>query len=118
MPLEAFEENKYKVLDDLCGHNFRIIDETRYKDIKTQIEDLQRKFVIVYVDKVPMPRWLSSRFRLRGRKVPGSKPDSTEDPPCMVSCTLNHTWEVNCPPALVVQKFKEESAILGLALVF
>ncbi|GBO16974.1 hypothetical protein AVEN_2868-1 [Araneus ventricosus] len=53
MPLEALEEYKYRVLNDLCGYNFRTTDETRYKDIKTQIEDLQREFVIVYVDKVP-----------------------------------------------------------------
>ncbi|GBM95854.1 hypothetical protein AVEN_235792-1, partial [Araneus ventricosus] len=53
MPLEAFEEYKHKVLNDLYGHNFKTIDETRNKDIKTQIEDLQREFVIVYVVKVP-----------------------------------------------------------------
>ncbi|GBM84205.1 KRAB-A domain-containing protein 2 [Araneus ventricosus] len=53
MPLEAPDEYKYKVLYDLCGRNFRTNDETKYKDIKTQIENLQREFVIVSVDKVP-----------------------------------------------------------------
>ncbi|GBN20715.1 hypothetical protein AVEN_125101-1 [Araneus ventricosus] len=32
------------------------------------------------------------RFRLRGRRAPGSKSDFTEDPPYMrACCTLNHT---------------------------
>ncbi|GBM37459.1 hypothetical protein AVEN_263137-1 [Araneus ventricosus] len=29
------------------------------------------------------PRWLVVRSRLWSQRVPGSKPDSTEDPPCM-----------------------------------
>ncbi|GBM07118.1 hypothetical protein AVEN_177082-1 [Araneus ventricosus] len=35
---------------------------------------------------------------LWSRRVPGSKPDVTEDPPCMgACCKLNHTW---CPNVL------------------
>ncbi|GBM63139.1 hypothetical protein AVEN_150266-1 [Araneus ventricosus] len=33
------------------------------------------------------------KSRLRGWRVPGPKPDFTEDPPSMwACCTLNHTW--------------------------
>ncbi|GBM33585.1 hypothetical protein AVEN_181830-1 [Araneus ventricosus] len=32
------------------------------------------------------------------RRVPGSKPDSSEDPPYVTLCVLNHTWEVKHPP--------------------
>ncbi|GBM99392.1 hypothetical protein AVEN_16057-1, partial [Araneus ventricosus] len=33
---------------------------------------------------------------LRGRRIPGSKPDSTEDPPCICTCCMpNHTWGPN-----------------------
>ncbi|GBN42957.1 hypothetical protein AVEN_131369-1, partial [Araneus ventricosus] len=31
------------------------------------------------------PRWPSGKVRLWGRRVQGSNPDSTEDPPCMGS---------------------------------
>ncbi|GBM57579.1 hypothetical protein AVEN_85446-1 [Araneus ventricosus] len=35
------------------------------------------------------------RSRFRGRRVPGSKPDSTEDPSCMwACCVINHTQGV------------------------
>ncbi|GBM25332.1 hypothetical protein AVEN_232467-1 [Araneus ventricosus] len=46
------------------------------------------------------------RSRLRGRRVSGSKPDSTEDPPLKwTGCTLNHTYSVKCSAVSVVQKF-------------
>ncbi|GBM29059.1 hypothetical protein AVEN_209566-1 [Araneus ventricosus] len=46
--------------------------------------------------------------RLWGLRVPGSKPDSTEDPPCMwACCTPNHTWGTKRPPAGVMRKFGE-----------
>ncbi|GBM97570.1 hypothetical protein AVEN_143801-1 [Araneus ventricosus] len=36
------------------------------------------------------------KYRLQGRRVPGSKPDSTEDPRCMWACSsLNHTCGLN-----------------------
>ncbi|GBN15780.1 hypothetical protein AVEN_149223-1 [Araneus ventricosus] len=38
------------------------------------------------------PRWPSGKSQLPGQRVPGSKPDFTEDPLCMLArCTLNHT---------------------------
>ncbi|GBO42512.1 hypothetical protein AVEN_97065-1 [Araneus ventricosus] len=44
----------------------------------------------------------------RSPRVPGSKPDSTEDLPCILTCcTLNHTQGVKLPPAVVVEKFGE-----------
>ncbi|GBM18182.1 hypothetical protein AVEN_151722-1 [Araneus ventricosus] len=43
---------------------------------------------------------------LRGRRAPGSKPDSIEDPPCIWAwCTLNPTPWVNRPPTGMVQKY-------------
>ncbi|GBO33236.1 hypothetical protein AVEN_262986-1 [Araneus ventricosus] len=39
---------------------------------------------------------LAVRSLPRGRKAPGSKPDSNEDPPCMLAyCTLNHAAAIN-----------------------
>ncbi|GBM64403.1 hypothetical protein AVEN_135127-1 [Araneus ventricosus] len=35
------------------------------------------------------------KYRLRGRRAPGSKPDSTEDSPCGACCTPNHTYWPN-----------------------
>ncbi|GBO14224.1 hypothetical protein AVEN_146566-1 [Araneus ventricosus] len=40
---------------------------------------------------------LAVRSRLRGRRVPGSKSDSPEDPPCMAPIA-GHA-EAKCPPA-------------------
>ncbi|GBL92713.1 hypothetical protein AVEN_119104-1 [Araneus ventricosus] len=37
----------------------------------------------VYLKKIAVRGGLAERSRLWGRRVPGSKPDSTEDPPCM-----------------------------------
>ncbi|GBM06923.1 hypothetical protein AVEN_147858-2-1, partial [Araneus ventricosus] len=43
----------------------------------------------------------------RSRWTPGSKPDPTEDPPCLwASCTFNLTW-VKHPIADVVGEFGE-----------
>ncbi|GBO18871.1 hypothetical protein AVEN_164753-1 [Araneus ventricosus] len=48
------------------------------------------------------------RCRLRDRRVPGSKPDSTKDPPCMwTRCMCNHTYGVKSPPADAMRKFGE-----------
>ncbi|GBL86385.1 hypothetical protein AVEN_164555-1 [Araneus ventricosus] len=39
-----------------------------------------------------------------GRKFPGSKPNSTENPPCMwACCMLNHKQRTTRPPAGVVR---------------
>ncbi|GBL72722.1 hypothetical protein AVEN_127956-2-1, partial [Araneus ventricosus] len=39
---------------------------------------------------------LMVRRRLRSRRVRGSKPDSTEDPPCLrACCALNYTYGAN-----------------------
>ncbi|GBN91168.1 hypothetical protein AVEN_3515-1, partial [Araneus ventricosus] len=47
------------------------------------------------------------RSRLWSRRSPGSKPDSTEDMPCLwARCTLNLSW-VKFPLAEVVRKFGE-----------
>ncbi|GBL72228.1 hypothetical protein AVEN_115200-1 [Araneus ventricosus] len=50
------------------------------------------------------------RFRILGRRVPVSEPNSTEDPPRMGSCygcMLNHTVVAKRPPVGVVRKFGE-----------
>ncbi|GBO05666.1 hypothetical protein AVEN_224960-1 [Araneus ventricosus] len=58
------------------------------------------------------------RSQLWGRRVPRSKPDSTEDLPYMwACCTLNHTQGLKHPPAAVVWKFGEEGARSGVVLV-
>ncbi|GBM65392.1 hypothetical protein AVEN_232322-1 [Araneus ventricosus] len=50
----------------------------------------------------------SGKVSASSRRVLGSKPDSTEDLPCMwACCTLNHTYGVNRPTAGVVRKFGE-----------
>ncbi|GBN80453.1 hypothetical protein AVEN_139743-1 [Araneus ventricosus] len=52
------------------------------------------------------------RSWLRGRNVPGSKPDSTEDSPSMwARCTLNHTLWIKRPPSDVVRKLGETGTI-------
>ncbi|GBN97975.1 hypothetical protein AVEN_253961-1 [Araneus ventricosus] len=51
---------------------------------------------------------LSGRARLRGRSVPGSKPDSTEDPPCIGPVEREIIRrEGRRPPSGVVRKFGE-----------
>ncbi|GBM71075.1 hypothetical protein AVEN_186645-1 [Araneus ventricosus] len=51
---------------------------------------------------------LVARYRPRSRSVLGSRPYSTEDPPCMQTCcTINHTKGAKCPPAGVVRNFGE-----------
>ncbi|GBM04816.1 hypothetical protein AVEN_20246-1 [Araneus ventricosus] len=58
------------------------------------------------------------RPRLLSRRVPGSKPESTEDPPYLRAwCTLNLTSWVKRPPAGVVWKLGEESASSGVILI-
>ncbi|GBN48991.1 hypothetical protein AVEN_173216-1 [Araneus ventricosus] len=50
------------------------------------------------------------RSRLRSRRVPGSKPDFTGDPPCLwTQCKLNMAW-FKCPLAGEVRKFGEADA--------
>ncbi|GBN26881.1 hypothetical protein AVEN_62795-1 [Araneus ventricosus] len=49
------------------------------------------------------------RSRIRGRRVPGSKPDSTEGPLCVWACfVLNNTPWVKRLPACEVRKFGGE----------
>ncbi|GBM75711.1 hypothetical protein AVEN_36105-1 [Araneus ventricosus] len=51
------------------------------------------------------------RSRLRGRRVPGSKPDSTEDPSFMWAwCTLNRTSWLKHPPTGVVSRTRSVPA--------
>ncbi|GBL89508.1 hypothetical protein AVEN_87845-1 [Araneus ventricosus] len=55
-----------------------------------------------------MPRWPSGKVSASGQ---GSRPDSTEDPPCMwACCTLNHAQSVKRPPGGVVRKSVEIDA--------
>ncbi|GBM03066.1 hypothetical protein AVEN_14572-1 [Araneus ventricosus] len=55
-------------------------------------------------------RWPSGRSRFRILRVPGSKPDSTEDPSCLWAwCMLILTW-VKFPSDSVEPKFGEEGA--------
>ncbi|GBO40159.1 hypothetical protein AVEN_157304-1 [Araneus ventricosus] len=54
--------------------------------------------------------------RLRNRRVPGSKPNSTEDSPYMWAWfMLNLTSGVKRPPAGVVWKFREGDVNSGVA---
>ncbi|GBM33432.1 hypothetical protein AVEN_207532-1, partial [Araneus ventricosus] len=63
------------------------------------------------------------RSRIRDQKVPGFKPDSTEDLLCLwVCCTLNLLLRVKRPLAVVVQKFGQGVLFLvirprGLTLI-
>ncbi|GBM85933.1 hypothetical protein AVEN_97553-1 [Araneus ventricosus] len=55
---------------------------------------------------------------LRDHKVPDSKPDSTEDPPCMrVWRTFSLPSWSKCSPAGMVRKFGEWCTGIGVALV-
>ncbi|GBN29415.1 hypothetical protein AVEN_246804-1 [Araneus ventricosus] len=52
------------------------------------------------------------------RRIPDSKPDSTEDPPCMRAlCTLNLTLRVKLPPAVLVRNFGKRRANSSVVLV-
>ncbi|GBN55171.1 hypothetical protein AVEN_18817-1 [Araneus ventricosus] len=56
------------------------------------------------------------RSRFRDWRVPGSKPDSTEPPPCM-RATLHHTQGANRPHAGVVRKLEEGGSRSGVIIV-
>ncbi|GBN37822.1 hypothetical protein AVEN_228008-1 [Araneus ventricosus] len=48
------------------------------------------------------------RSRFRGRKVPGSTPDSTENSlRIWCCCTLNLTWWIKSPPVCVEQNLED-----------
>ncbi|GBM01001.1 hypothetical protein AVEN_55514-1 [Araneus ventricosus] len=55
------------------------------------------------------PRWPSGKVRASGRRVPGSKPDSTKEPPYMWPWFKKYLrlWAKR-PPACVVWKLGEE----------
>ncbi|GBO22274.1 hypothetical protein AVEN_82230-1, partial [Araneus ventricosus] len=58
--------------------------------------------------------------RPRARRVQGSKPDSTEDPPSLGACyMLNNTWwwGEKHPPTGVLRKIEEGDSSLGAVLV-
>ncbi|GBM03194.1 hypothetical protein AVEN_70610-1 [Araneus ventricosus] len=58
---------------------------------------------------------LQVRYQLRNERAPVSKPDSTEDPPCLVAkCMLNLTW-VKRPP--IGRKLSGRVALSGVVLV-
>ncbi|GBO38807.1 hypothetical protein AVEN_223056-1 [Araneus ventricosus] len=58
------------------------------------------------------PLWPYGKVRLRVRRAPGSKPDSTEDSQLMrACCTLSHTYWVKHSPSGVVQKIREEELL-------
>ncbi|GBN91452.1 hypothetical protein AVEN_14731-1 [Araneus ventricosus] len=57
------------------------------------------------------------RPRPQSRRIPGSKPDSTEDPPCLwARCTLNLAW-VKRASAGGMQKFGVRGASSGVFFV-
>ncbi|GBN88545.1 hypothetical protein AVEN_219875-1 [Araneus ventricosus] len=56
-------------------------------------------------EKQPGPRWHCGKVSASGLRVPGSKPDSPEDPPRMQAyCSLNHAQWAKQPPDGVVRK--------------
>ncbi|GBN81855.1 hypothetical protein AVEN_32179-1 [Araneus ventricosus] len=58
------------------------------------------------------------KYHLWGRRAPGSKPDSTEEPPCMwARCTPNHTQWAKRPHADVEWKLREVGTSSGVVLV-
>ncbi|GBM79988.1 hypothetical protein AVEN_47456-1 [Araneus ventricosus] len=66
--------------------------QPRSQDLATaaplQFAELMSKQAIEHIEPSHSGRGgLVVRSRLWGRKVPGSKPDSTEDPPCMGPAT-------------------------------
>ncbi|GBO17494.1 hypothetical protein AVEN_237686-1, partial [Araneus ventricosus] len=66
---------------------------------------LRNKKKKIFSYNFPRPQWPSGKnSRYRGRWVPGSKPASTEDPPCM---HVKSYVGVKRPPAVVVLKFGE-----------
>ncbi|GBM76368.1 hypothetical protein AVEN_165972-1 [Araneus ventricosus] len=53
------------------------------------------------------PKWPSGKVPALGLESPNSKPDSIEDPSCIVywiCFTLSHTYEVKRPPPSAVRK--------------
>ncbi|GBN75908.1 hypothetical protein AVEN_182558-1, partial [Araneus ventricosus] len=70
------------------------------------------------VTKIEGRGGLVVRSRPCGRRVPGSKPDSSEDPfVYRTCCALNHTQGVKCPSVGVLRKFGEGIASPGVVLV-
>ncbi|GBN62392.1 hypothetical protein AVEN_241365-1 [Araneus ventricosus] len=58
------------------------------------------------------------RSRLWDWRVPGSKPDSTEDPPCLARLVHVKSYVVaKRPPTGVVWNFGEEGANSGVVLI-
>ncbi|GBO16414.1 hypothetical protein AVEN_117026-1, partial [Araneus ventricosus] len=55
--------------------------------------------------------------QLRSRRATGSKPDSTENPPCMWAQGALNLTRLKRPFAGVVQKFEEGGASSGVVLV-
>ncbi|GBM69472.1 hypothetical protein AVEN_168314-1 [Araneus ventricosus] len=54
------------------------------------------------------PRWPSGKASASGRRGPDSKPDCTEDPPCMwACCMLNNSEVAKRPPACMLRRFGE-----------
>ncbi|GFY13144.1 hypothetical protein TNCV_363911 [Trichonephila clavipes] len=53
LPIEAFDEYKYNILKDLMKFSYHSQYEFTFKDIKQKICELQKNFIIVYIDKVP-----------------------------------------------------------------
>ncbi|GBN71495.1 hypothetical protein AVEN_33692-1 [Araneus ventricosus] len=77
----------------------------------------ERKCEPVSLETLPGSCDLAVRSSPRGEEVPGSKPDSTEDPPCKQFWgTLNLKSWVKILPAGVVRKFGEGGASSGVVL--
>ncbi|GBM66028.1 hypothetical protein AVEN_39585-1 [Araneus ventricosus] len=59
----------------------------------------------LFVSEKNMEAVVAVRSRLRGRRVPGSNPDPTQDPACMGELQVKSYVVDKCPPAGVVRKF-------------
>ncbi|GBM25987.1 hypothetical protein AVEN_223121-1 [Araneus ventricosus] len=95
---------EYSAQSVICCHQLR--DPT----------NIYLRLQITPQEKVALGRGgLVVRSRLWGRRAPGSKPDSTEDPPCMGH--VKSYVVVKRPPVGVAWKFGEGGASSGVVLV-
>ncbi|PRD36910.1 UNVERIFIED_CONTAM: hypothetical protein NCL1_07088 [Trichonephila clavipes] len=51
-PIVAFKDFKCKIFNELLNINYKNDSDIIYKNIEYQIAELQKNFIIVYVDKV------------------------------------------------------------------
>ncbi|GBL89048.1 hypothetical protein AVEN_255191-1 [Araneus ventricosus] len=86
----AIEYNPHETIDETPSVLEKQPSTISTTTDKTTVKQTKRKPISMDSERYRGCGGLVVSSRLRGRRVPGSKPDSTEEPPCKwVWCTLN-----------------------------